>query len=132
MKFYCKMVQKFLKLGNIEMNCSVSIRHYKAISIYLDDVCQDWDVTQQGFALSSEMLQGIAYSQDGAATVSRLSDTKIAMLDGEPIFNNGHIVQNTDKHRLEIKSVSSVKFVNSRSGCQMFVDETLGRAKLVI
>ena len=131
MKFYCKMVQKFFKLGNIEMNCSVSIRHYETVVGYFDDVCQNWDVTQQGFALSSEVLQGIANSQDGAATVTRLSYAEIAMLDGKLIFHNGHIVQDTDKHGLEIKSVSSVKFVNSRSGCQMFVDETLGRAKLV-
>ena len=104
------------------MDCSISIRHYETVVGYFDDFCQNWDVTQQGFALSSKMLQGIANSQDGAATVTRLSYAEIAMLDGKLILHNGYIVHDTDKHGLEIKSVSSVDFVHGRPGCQMFVD----------
>ena len=53
------------------------------------------------------------------------------MFDGQLFFYNAYIVQNTDKHSLEIKSVTSIDFVHGRPGCQMFVDEALARAKLV-
>ena len=52
------------------------------------------------------------------------------MSDGQLIFYNAYIVHDTDKHSLEIKSVTSVDFVHGRPGCQMFVDEALARAKL--
>ena len=43
-KFYGKMAQKAFKLGNIEMDCSISIRHYETVIGYFDNVCQNWDV----------------------------------------------------------------------------------------
>ena len=44
MKFYAKMAQKVVKLGNIEMDCSVSTWHYETVIGYFDDVCQNGDV----------------------------------------------------------------------------------------
>ena len=77
------------------------------------------------------MLEIISNPEDGATSISRLGNTKIAMPDGQLVFDNLNIVHDTDKHGVEIKSVCSVNFVHGGPGCQMWVDEALGRTELV-
>ena len=57
------------------------------------------------------MLEIISNPEDGATSISRLGNTKIAMPDGQLVFDNLNIVHDTDKHGVEIKSVCSVNFV---------------------